>query len=242
MPQLDKLLRLIGQAPGYSRLAEKVKQKAGATTIVLDAARPYLIAALYEELNAPVLLVTAQPEHAHTLYDELSSWCSAGRVMLSPEPDVLPYERLTPDSTTGLERIQVLSALANCGSSDKAKSPPLIVASAAALMSRTTTYKDFASACHMVKIGMTIEPFKLLGTWEAMGYRLGNTVEVPGTMSHRGGIIDVFPVTAASPVRLEFFGDSIDSLRTFDPATQRSITNVPLWKSALPTNYWRLGD
>ena len=60
-----------------------------------------------------------------------------------------------------------------------------------------------------------------------MGYRLENMVEVPGTMSHRGGIIDVFPPTSELPVRLEFFGDTIDSIRTFDPATQRSVDKVP---------------
>ena len=74
---------------------------------------------------------------------------------------------------------------------------------------------------------MNIEPFRLLGELELMGYRLENIVEVPGTMSHRGGIIDVFPPTSELPVRLEFFGDTIDSLRTFDPATQRSVGKVP---------------
>ncbi len=226
MPQLDKLLQLIGQVPGCCRLLEQVKQKTGTTAVVLDAARPYFIAALYEEFKAPVLLVTAQPEHAHSLYDQLSSWSSSGRVMLFPEPDVLPYERLTPESTTGMERIRVLSALVSGASGEKANLPPLVVASIAALMSRTTPCKDFASSCRSVKLGMTVEPFKLLGNWEAMGYRLENTVEVPGTMSHRGGIIDIFPLAATYPVRLEFFGDSIDSLRTFAPDTQRSITNI----------------
>jgi transcription-repair coupling factor (superfamily II helicase) len=224
MPQLNKLLQLTGRLPGYQKLLTELKQKTGTNVVVLDAARPYLVAALYENLRVPVLLVTAQPEHARALYDQLTSW-SSGRVLLFPEPDVLPYERLTPDSSTGLERIQVLSALAGTGKNDA--TPPLIVASAAAIVSRTTPYQDFSSACLTVKLGQTIEPFKLLGDWEKMGYRLGNVVEIPGTMSHRGGIIDIFPTTSPFPVRLEFFGDSIDSLRTFDPATQRSITNVP---------------
>jgi len=227
MAQLDKLLRLLGQVNGYSRLLADLKQKHDTAIVVLDAARPYLVAALYESLRVPVLLVTAQPEHARKLHEQLLGWCSAGRTLLFPEPDVLPYERLAPDSTTGMERIQVLSALVGCVHSADNQMPPLVVASAAALMSRTTPYADFTSVCHTVKLGMTIEPFKLLGNWEAMGYRLENIVEMPGTMSHRGGIIDVFPPTAELPVRLEFFGDAIDSLRTFDPATQRSVGNVP---------------
>jgi transcription-repair coupling factor (superfamily II helicase) len=225
MPQLGKLLQLSGYLPGYRKLLDVLKQQQTSPVVALDAARPYLVAALYEDLKAPVLLVTARPEHAHSLYDQLSNW-SKGRVLLFPEPDVLPYERLIPESSTGLERIQVLSALASYGKNDHGA--PLVIASAAALISRTTSYKEFSAALHTVKLGETIQPFKLLEKWEALGYRLENTVEVPGVMSHRGGIIDIFPATSAFPVRLEFFGDSIDSIRTFEPLTQRSITNVPL--------------
>ncbi|OGN99583.1 MAG: hypothetical protein A2Y90_00510, partial [Chloroflexi bacterium RBG_13_52_12] len=229
MPQLGKLLELIGQMPGYRRLIEEINQKSGGTVVMLDAARPYLVAALYESLQVPVVLVTAQPEHARKLQEQLSSWCSSGRMMLFPEPDVLPYERLSPDTSTGMERIQVLSELAGCssGENENQHGQPLVVASAVALMSKTTPYAEFTSTCHTVKLGMNIEPFRLLENWQAMGYRLENIVEMPGTMSHRGGIIDVFPPTAGLPVRLEFFGDSIDSIRTFDPATQRSVGKVP---------------
>ncbi|MHB8105191.1 MAG: hypothetical protein ACYDG5_06590, partial [Dehalococcoidales bacterium] len=75
-------------------------------------------------------------------------------------------------------------------------------------------------------MGDTIEPFKLLADCQAMGYRLENIVEIPGAMSHRGGIIDIYPPTAELPMRIEFFGDAIDSIRTFDPATQRSVDKI----------------
>ncbi len=224
-PKLGALLQLTGYAPGYQKLLQELKQQRGLTAVVLDSARAYLVAALYGNLGQPVLLITAHPEHARTLYDQLSSWSVSGRVMLFPEPDVLPYERLTPDSGTGLERIQVLDALASW--EENGKAPPLVIASAAALISRTAPHAEFAATRHTVKLGMNIAPFELLGNWEKMGYRLEPAVETPGTMSHRGGIVDIFPSTAELPVRLEFFGDSIDSLRSFDPATQRSITNVP---------------
>ena len=70
---------------------------------------------------------------------------------------------------------------------------------------------------------MEIEPFKLLSQWEGMGYSLESMVDVPGTMSHRGGIIDIYPPTSELPARLEFFGNSVDSIRLFDPASQRSV-------------------
>ena len=102
----------------------------------------------------------------------------------------------------------------------------MIVASAPAFMQKTAPYSDFTAACHTVKLGMEIEPFQLLSRWQAMGYRLENMVEVPGTMSHRGGIIDIYPPTSDLPARLEFFGNTIDSIRLFDPANQRSLRAV----------------
>ena len=225
--ELSRLLQLIQPMPAYRRLIEKLKERSGGTVVVLDAARPYLAAALYESLRAPVLFVTAQPESAKKLHEQLSSWCRFGQIKLFPEPDVLPYERVTPDTSTGTERVQVLAALAGYENGEDDVAAPLVVASAAALMSKTTPHDEFLSSRKSIKLGMNIEPFRLLGELEAMGYRLENTVEVPGTMSHRGGIIDVFPPTAELPVRLEFFGDSIDSIRTFDPATQRSVGKVP---------------
>jgi transcription-repair coupling factor (superfamily II helicase) len=91
-------------------------------------------------------------------------------------------------------------------------------------MQKTTPYSDFTSACHTIKPEMDIDPFKLLGKWATMGYRIENIVEMPATMSHRGGIIDIYPPTSDLPVRLEFFGNTIESIRTFDPASQRSLT------------------
>ncbi|MGD0779789.1 MAG: transcription-repair coupling factor [Dehalococcoidales bacterium] len=230
MPGLNKLINLIEPMPAYHRILDELKQKNSNTLVLLNAARPYLIASLYENLQVPMLLVTAQPENAKKLQEQLSSWCSGREIYLFPEPDVLPYERLTPDTATEIERIRVLSALVRYSQGDDNTSAPLVVASAAAIISRTTEQSDFVASNRTIRLGDTIEPFRLLADCEAVGYRLENIVEVPGTMSHRGGIIDIYPPTAESPVRLEFFGDSIESIRTFDPATQRSIDKVPAVK------------
>ncbi len=227
MPEISRLLKLIESKPAYRLLLEELKKSNDTTVVALDAAKPYLIAALYENLKLPIVVVTAQPENAKKLHEQLSSWCRSGQVKLFPEPDVLPYERLAPDTSTEMERIQVLSALTGGENSENDVNWPLVVASAAALMSKTTPHGDFISAGSTVKLGMEIPPFDLLGRLEAMGYQMENVVEVPGAVSHRGGIIDIYPPTSEMPVRLEFFGDTIDSIRSFDPATQRSIEVVP---------------
>ena len=216
---LSQLLHLAGEVPAYRQLSSALKSKRGARAVVLDAARPYLIAALYHSLELPILIVTAQPENSKKLYEQLSTWCGSAPVKLLPEPDTLPYERATSDTTTELERIQVLSALAG-------GEPQIVIASGPAFMWKVVPHALFAAAVHTIKQGMDIEPAGLLRRWQAIGYRLENLTQVPGTVSHRGGIIDIYPTTANLPVRLEFFGNTIDTMRLFDPVTQRSLKQV----------------
>jgi len=218
---LTKLLNLIAEMPAYRQLLDELRDNAGTGVIILDAAKPYLIAALYQSLPLPMMVVTAQPEKSRRLYEQLLAWSSSSQIKLLPEPDALPYERIASDASTEQERVQVLSALANINGEASA---PLVVASAPAVMLKTTTYSDFTSACHTLKQGMDIEPFELLERWQTIGYRMENLVEMPGTMSHRGGIIDLYPPTSNLPVRLEFLGNTIESIRSFDPASQRSLT------------------
>jgi len=224
VPDLSQLLSLIELMPAYERLLEELPGNRDGTVQVLSSAKPYLLAALYESLRLPMLVVTAQPESCKKLHEQLLNWCPSRQVRLFLEPDVLPYERLASDVTTELERVQVLTSLAG-GDADDAR-PPLVIASVPALLGKVPSQHDFASTGHHVEVGMAVDPLRLLGRWEAMGYRLEGMVEVPGTMSRRGGIIDIYPPTSRLPARLEFFGDSVDSLRLFDPATQRSGSRI----------------
>ncbi|MDO8568381.1 MAG: CarD family transcriptional regulator, partial [Dehalococcoidales bacterium] len=217
---LSGLSGLIERMPSFARLREGLKGGGGGEIAALEAAKPYVIAALYRNLRMPMLVLSARPEDAKRLYEQISAWLGDGRVRYFPEPDALPYERIAPDASTELERIQVLSGLVNCSSESI---PPLVVTSAPALMGKTASHTDFASTCHSVMAGLDIEPFDLLRKWEAMGYRMESMVEVPGTMSHRGGIIDIYPPTSEQPARLEFFGNTVESLRLFDPISQRSV-------------------
>jgi len=221
---LTQLLHLIEEMPAYRQLVEELKrQNSNIKAVVLEAAKSYFIAALYQSQRLPMLVVTARPEKCRRLQEQLVTWSHANGVQLFPEADALPYERIASDTTTEQERVQVLSALAGI---NRDESPPLVVASAPALMPKTTPHSLFASACHRIKLGMDIEPLQLLKKWQDIGYRLENMVEMPGTISHRGGIVDIYPPTSDLPVRIEFLGNTIDSIRLFDPASQRSVTSV----------------
>ncbi len=209
--------------PAYHQLVNELKRQNDNTrVVVLNAAKPYLIAALYQSRRLPMLVVTAQPENSKKLYEQLLTWCNSSQIKLLPEPEAFPYQRIASDTSTELDKLQVLSALAQ----NEPTNAPLIVASAPAFMQKTTLYSDFTSSCHTVKVGTEVEPLRLLSRWEAMGYRIENIVEVPGTIGHRGGIIDIYPPTSDLPTRLEFFGNTVESIRLFDPANQRSLKSV----------------
>jgi len=224
---LSCLLSLLQEMPAYEQLVgelstAKVEHKA----TILDAAKPYLIAALYEELDLPLMVVTGQPEGARKLHEQLRAWCSpSAELHRLPELDFLPYgsSQLSAVSYQMMERLRALATLALYEESDK---PPLVVTSALAIMSKTIPQRDFAAACHVLKPGMAAEPLELLRRWQSMGYEVEDVVEVPGQMSRRGGIIDVFPPCSQLPVRIEFFGNQIESMRCFDPESQRSTSPV----------------
>ncbi|MDD4877339.1 MAG: hypothetical protein PHQ86_09520, partial [Dehalococcoidales bacterium] len=205
-------------------MIERLRQPANNPRIsVLDAAKPYTIAALYQYLQKPIMVITAQPEKSKKLYEQISMWHNSPEIKLFPEPDILPYQRIAYDSSTEMERLQVLFTLTMANS---AANKPLIITSAASIMQNIIPYDDFTGNCHIIKTGMEIEPLQLLRQWESIGYNIESTVDIPGTISHRGGIIDIFPPSSELPARIEFFGNTIDNIRLFDPTDQRSVKSV----------------
>ena len=237
---LSCLLSLLREVPAYKQLVEQLfATKGERKALILDAAKPYLIASLYEELNLPVLVITAQPEDAKKVYEQLQVWCSSSADLHHfPEIDFLPYEYLASYPTnTMLERLQVLATSALYNNRDK---PPLIVASALAMISKTVPKRDFASACHILKQGMFVNPLELLHNWQSIGYEMEDIVEVPGSMSRRGGIVDIFPVCNQLPARIEFWGNQIESMRFFHPESQcstkpmSSLTVTPAREVVIP--------
>jgi transcription-repair coupling factor (superfamily II helicase) len=222
---LFRLVSLIEEMPSYRELLNQLKAEGEINTqvMVLEAAKPFLISALYRKTHLPMLIITAQPENAKKLYEQISVWSNSTDLNIFPEPDNLPYQHTIADFAIEQERLQVLFTLSTA---EKVRVPPVIIASVPALMQKTIAKNEFESSCSSVVSGAEVDPQALLRTWESLGYQMENIVEVPGTMSRRGGIVDVFPPNSDYPARMEFFGNTIESLRFFDPATQRSVKVV----------------
>jgi transcription-repair coupling factor (superfamily II helicase) len=194
---------------------------------LLAAARPYVAAALHQDLKRPLMLITGKAERAQQLYEELRNWASDPEAVLRfSEPDALPYERVPWSSATIEQRLRTLERLVSYTSplfaSSPATAPPLIVASARALLFLTLPPAEYRAARRTLRRGQRVTLGQLLEEWVSWGYEPVSVVQGPGTFSRRGGIVDVFPPAGEAPVRVELFGDEIDSLRIFDPATQRS--------------------
>ena len=199
--------------------------------LVLEPARPYLIAALSEELCLPILVITAQPERARRLYEQIQVWCSGlTPLFFFQENEFSLDDSSFDDLAVVIDRLQTLFALYRCESHSGGKSP-LVVCSAFAASGRTLSRDDFAALTHDLIVGLNVEPDRLVQQWQSMGYEMENMVEIPGSMSRRGGIVDVFPPSSELPARIEFIGNKIESIRLFQPKTQRSsklITSITI--------------
>ncbi len=191
------------------------------------SARLPWLAALRHAMERCILLVTDRNDHALLLADELALWAPELPRLFFPEPTPLFYEKAPWGLTTRRDRLSVLSMLAGFHVPGAPKStPPVVIAPVRAVMARTLPRREFLTAMRTIKVGQVIQPDELLRAWVTLGYEHANIVVTPGQFSRRGGILDVWASSADQPVRIEFFGDEIDTLRRFDPASQRTIGTI----------------
>ena len=103
---------------------------------------------------------------------------------------------------------------------------PIVVASARALMQMTLPLREMRAALRTLRPGQPFDLHRMLASWVGLGYEAAAVVDAPGQFSRRGGIVDIWPPNLRKPLRIELFGDEVDSLRTFDPSTQRTLARV----------------
>ncbi len=143
-------------------------------------------------------------------------------VLTLPAWDCLPYDRVSPNASVVAERLQTLHTLAQAPSGR----PRLVLVSANAFVQKLPP-PDAVRASHLfLKASARVDRDGLLQHLERNGYQRVGTVVEPGDYAVRGGLIDLFPTGAAEPVRLDFFGATLESIRRFDPATQRTTDRL----------------
>ncbi len=230
---ISGLLELIAELPVFQELETAVQSRSAVQPLVLPtSARAAVLAQLYRNQKLPVVLLTGRVDSAGAWHQALETWLPENTNLLRfPEPTPLPYDRGPWSDRTRQGRLFVLSELiagqhplipAN-------DAPPLIVTSARAFLQKTLPQRYFMTTTRVLREGQALDLEKSLANWQAIGYEPVSVVESAGQFSRRGGILDIFPVSAPYPVRIELFGDEIDTLRYFDPATQRTIQLADTW-------------
>ncbi len=169
------------------------------------------------EQKGPVLHIARDYGRLAELAEAIGFFGPEIEVIAFPAWDCLPYDRVSPNGAIIAERIAALSRLAA-----EPNKKRIVLTTVNAALQRVTPRAALAGAGMRLAVGDSIAQDELAAYLDADGYNRTGTVMEPGEFSLRGGIIDVFPAGEPAPVRLDLFGDTIESIRRFDPETQRS--------------------
>ena len=215
---LSALVRHLEQVPLTAEVLERARRD---DRLLLRGggrvARSLITSALARLANAPLLVIVPTLEEAGrwAALLELMGWSS----QLYPTSEGSPYEPFDPTSEITWGQMQVLSELLQ-------GAPQAVVATERALQPHLPPRDVLASRCCTLQRGQSVSLDALAQTLTRLGYERVSVIEQEGSWSRRGDILDVFPVSSELPVRLEFFGDELEKLREFDPATQRSLDGI----------------
>ena len=230
---LKGVLELLDRHPEHRGNVDASASSGDASGVtVRQGARSAFLASLWRRQRGPLLVITPRPDDARRLHDQLLTYLGEDQpIHLLPEPEVLPYERLAVDANTGNQRLTALAALAGAGrfGASEPDVQPLVICSVGSALLYTLPPELMAGvfpatgALSLWKKGDRIRIETVLGQWLDLGYHNEPVVEAPGSFSHRGGILDVFPTGSEWPLRIELWDDEIDTIRYFDPVSQRSI-------------------
>ncbi len=195
---------------------------------------PHVLRGVPEGFDVHVVLDLHTNKHKHLLWicrDEakiaeiataISFLAPSVRVLEFPPWDCQPYSRISPNPRIAARRIRTLSLLGRL----PAEKPCVLLTTIAAAMQALAPAHVFSRSLFVARAGQTVETDKLLDYFERIGFNRVTQVLEPGDYAVRGGIIDALPPGQENPVRIDFFGQTIESLREFDIASQRTIRSL----------------
>jgi transcription-repair coupling factor (superfamily II helicase) len=217
LDQLQDLPGLLRHAEGFAPVLAALQQGRSATVDGAWGSSAALVtAALARDTPHTLLVAIAHPRDVDGWAGDLAGF-SGLRPVVFPAWDNQPGD---PADEVATLRLRILRQL-------EGDSPPrLLLATIQALLQPVPDRARLAASRRPLRVGEACDPEDLAAWLVAHGYRPAEAVEIPGEFARRGGILDVFSADAEAPYRLEFFGDEIESLRQFSPATQRSLGDL----------------
>src|SRR5438552_4304830 len=212
---------------GFARATSHLREGAGRMSLsgLTPIAKALLLVLLQRATGRPFLIVVTDNRAAEDLVPVLQSFCELSRaadpnsVVALPARDVLPFQNLAPHPEIQEERATALWKIATGAAS-------LVVCPVSATTIRLRSAEYYSDLGRVVRRNETLDIEALIRHLNTVGYTSADVVEMPGQYALRGGILDVYSPEADRPVRIEFFGDEIESIRKFDPASQRSSNPV----------------
>jgi transcription-repair coupling factor (superfamily II helicase) len=227
LPFVRELMADLESAEPFTRVRRQLaggtgrRRVSGLTATARALYLPYFVRAS----QAPVLVIVADNKAAEALYSAVNAACEltgvldASEVLRLPAHDVLPFENLSPHSEIQEQRAAALWKLA----SGEAR---LVIAPVEAAAMRLFGRDYYAGLALRLRVGEEHMPEMLIEHLVSVGYTRVDVVDMPGQVTIRGGIIDVYGPEQERPVRIDFFGDEIESIRRFDPESQRSQSKL----------------
>ncbi|HEX9724172.1 MAG TPA: transcription-repair coupling factor [Vicinamibacteria bacterium] len=207
-------------------------------TGLMGPARALFEAVLAAHEAGPVLLVVSHERRAAEATADIQSFLTSmgvsREVLPFPALEVDPYRGLSPHFDIAAARARALAALVR-------NVPALIVTPAAGLLFRTVSPSVFERGILSIRRGQTIRPSEVERVLLAAGYLHEEPVVSPGDFARRGGILDIYPPSRRDPLRLEFVGDVLEEIRSFDPETQRATQPIDE-ATVLPAREWVFGN
>jgi len=230
-PQTRELLQSAAKLPAFQSLLQRLTRgDPGPFSLsgLVNTAKALYLVLLYQATEKPLFVVVDGNKEAETLFESTEVFFHLlfeGRDLpapqLVPALDVLPHQKLSPHNEITEERAVGLWRLS-------AQRIPITIVPVASALLRTESADFYRQLALTLRTGEEISLEDLVQHLESIGYERREPVEMVGEYSVRGGILDVFPAEATRPVRVEFFGDEIESIRQFDVESQRSVLKISL--------------
>jgi transcription-repair coupling factor (superfamily II helicase) len=227
LPFVRELFADVEKLPAFSRVASHLREGTGRIRVsgLTPTAKALLLVLLQRSSGRPLVVVVADNRAAEELvpvlrgFSELTGAADPASVVAFPARDVLPFQNLSPHPEIQEERAVALWKIATGAAS-------IVASPIAATSIRLRSAEYYSNLARIVRRGETFDPETLVQHLNIVGYTSTDVVEMPGEYALRGGILDVYSPEADRPLRLELFGDEVESIRKFDPGTQRSSNPV----------------
>jgi len=224
-----KLSNLIGintvlhNDPTFNDVVRELRNSKSPKIISPKQTFAYIISSIVQLINKPTLVITSNPEESRDLVESLNFWSNKTTNLNFNERNEIFLEKYKPDNKNTVERMRCLQAL-NVRNYDEKN--PIICSSIHALTTNTISKKLFRELSINLSVGEKINPKILISLLIKSGYKNTSIVESVGQFAVRGDIIDIFSISNKNPIRIDFFYETIESIKIFETSSQKSIQNI----------------